>query len=458
MNYFMRVWAVALLPVIVASALFAFLMQSQTARFERTASQALSLGLTTDRKEALSHYVAIARRAIESIPAIQSQPSLSHQEATKLMLDNMLFGADGYYYAYQLDGVNRVHASQPHLVGQNLIDRQDANGDPLIRNLINAARQGTGYHSYLWNRPSTQLEAGKIGYAELIPEWDWMLGTGVYTDHIDAQVAELESQVASEFRQMYLTLFVLMLLALAATSALVSGIRFSEGRAANIRLRELASQLVQVQEIERKRISLELHDGIGQSMVSAMYALDNATHAASSDKKVDLIERAREIIASGVDEIRRISRGLRPAALDDLGLAEAVRQLARSFEASTNIQVELELEAIGDRLLGTTKTTLYRMVQEALNNTAKHAKATKVKISLKPQLRRVLLEVSDNGSGFSKREILDAPYGGSRAEEGANGIGLRGMIERIESEGGRVSIDSAVGAGTKLSAFVPVIP
>ena len=82
MNYFMRVWAVALLPVIVASALFAFLMQSQTARFERTASQALSLGLTTDRKEALSHYVAIARRAIESIPAIQSQPTLSHQENT----------------------------------------------------------------------------------------------------------------------------------------------------------------------------------------------------------------------------------------------------------------------------------------------------------------------------------------------------------------------------------------
>lgn len=214
------------------------------------------------------------------------------------------------------------------------------------------------------------------------------------------------------------------------------------------RLRELGRQLVSAQEEERARVSRELHDEAGQSLTALKIHLE-LLHGELPAGATDLGARLREAVAlveATVDRVRALAQDLRPPALDTLGLNRTLEGFCRTFAHRTHLPVEysgVELPSLRDAA----QICLYRFLQEALTNAAKHARASRVRVRLEAHPGAARLAVEDDGAGFDAARAL----GGAEA----GGLGLVGMRERIELLEGRLEIRSAPGAGTVIAAVVP---
>ena len=162
--------------------------------------------IETNKKELKAH-LRMGRTAIKAL--YDADQNGENKEAAKAILKAMRFADDGYFFAYDSKGVNTLHAVKPSLEGKNLYGLKDGNGVPVIAGLIDAAKGGDGFLYFSWHKPSINGPAPKLGYAEYLPKWDWVLGTGIYIDDIDQQVvqdkAEIEEQIHN---QLYFVLLV----------------------------------------------------------------------------------------------------------------------------------------------------------------------------------------------------------------------------------------------------------
>lgn len=208
--------------------------------------------------------------------------------------------------------------------------------------------------------------------------------------------------------------------------------------------RDAVRRVVEAQELERARLARELHDETGQALTSILLGLKPLEQTALSDETVAAVASVRELVVSTLQDVRRLAVELRPSALDDFGLVSAVERLAETFREQTGMQVDLETQLGEERLPGAVETALYRIVQEALTNIVKHAEASRVSILLTRKDGSALAVVEDDGLGFDP--------GAARDE----GLGLVGMRERVALVGGRLRIESAMGAGATLVAEVPL--
>lgn len=203
-------------------------------------------------------------------------------------------------------------------------------------------------------------------------------------------------------------------------------------------------KVVEAQELERKRLARELHDETGQALTSILLGLKSLEQALDSDEAREGVASLRDLVVSTLQDVRRLAVELRPSALDDFGLAPALERLVDTYGRQAAVPVHLEIRLGDDRLPAEIETTLYRMVQEALTNVAKHADATSISIVLTRTASSVRLVVEDDGAGFEP--------GGARG----GGLGLPGMRERVALLDGRLRVESAHGKGTTLVAEVPV--
>ncbi|WP_152665409.1 GAF domain-containing sensor histidine kinase [Mycobacterium sp. UM_Kg1] len=207
-------------------------------------------------------------------------------------------------------------------------------------------------------------------------------------------------------------------------------------------------QVIQAQEIERRRLAGDIHDGISQRLVTLSYRLDAAARAVGSDPDEASVqlEAARELAGLTLQETRVAISGLRPPVLDDLGLTGGLASLAQSIP-----QLTIELELAETRLPEHIELALYRIAQEGLQNVVKHAAATTVRLSFTitadPDTAR--LEIVDDGVGF---DTFEHPVGGDEM----GGYGVLSMAERAELVGGRLNIRSRPGAGTAVTATIPI--
>jgi PAS domain S-box-containing protein len=219
-------------------------------------------------------------------------------------------------------------------------------------------------------------------------------------------------------------------------------------RASENRLRSLSSQLLTVQENERKRISREIHDSIGQTLSAIKFSLENKLSQmgkGSAPSGVSL-ESIISLTQNGIEESRRIQMDLRPSILDDLGIISTLSWFSRMFQQTySDIRIEKEIDIQENEVPETIKSVIYRISQEALNNIAKHSKASLVSLSLKKREDTIELTVQDNGKGFDLKSALSA-------ESYQKGLGLSSMRERTEISGGFFSIESTVGKGTTIRA------
>ena len=212
----------------------------------------------------------------------------------------------------------------------------------------------------------------------------------------------------------------------------------------------LLDKIITAQEDERRRISRELHDEIGQSLTSLLVGLRAAEEEHDAGGICDRISDLRKITANTLQEVQRLARGLRPSVLDDFGLEEAIARYAADFTSTYGIQVDVTQDGgTRDRLPPTVETALYRIVQEALTNVGKYAKASTVSILLQRNRDQIQLIVEDDGQGFDAQVMLQ------RAVAGAH-LGLHGMRERAALLNGSISIESSPGTGTTIYVEIPV--
>jgi len=217
-------------------------------------------------------------------------------------------------------------------------------------------------------------------------------------------------------------------------------------------MRRLSRGILSAQEEERKRISRELHDVIAQMLTGINVRLttlkmDAAANTRGLGRK---ISRTQRLVEKSVDIIHRFARDLRPAVLDDLGLIPALHSFMKSFAREAGIRVSLTAFAGVEELNGARRTVLYRVAQEALNNVARHAHASRVAVSIQKLPHAVRMQIKDNGKAFDVGSVWHS----KRIQR----LGLIGMRERVETVGGRFTIVSAPGQGTTIEAQIPFNP
>ncbi len=212
----------------------------------------------------------------------------------------------------------------------------------------------------------------------------------------------------------------------------------------------LLQRIIEVQEEERKRIARELHDDFAQTLTALTINLETAlqTLPPSMAPLKEHMIRVQDLTTMTLGQAHRWIQDLRPRVLDDLGLVPAIRWFAESRSEASGIQVQLDVSGFRWRLPIELETTLFRTIQEAINNVVKHAQARHVCIRLDFTGSRIIAEIRDDGIGFDPQVFLISP-------EGMRGIGLLGMRERVTLVGGQMTIDSRPGQGTHIQIEVP---
>jgi PAS domain S-box-containing protein len=235
---------------------------------------------------------------------------------------------------------------------------------------------------------------------------------------------------------------------------LMSVADISDQKRAEDTMRELSSRLVNRQESERKFVAQELHDGIGGKLTAVKYSIEKIIKELQGKPhplKASLND-ILSIVHDTIDETQRIYRNLHPAILDDLGLNAALHSLCREFmEVYDNISVEARFEVPEEQIQPSLRILIYRILQEALNNVAKHSQASRVEVSLRlVKKSRVELVVKDNGKGFdiAEDQTMDSQK---------RGVGLENIKERTIIFGGVLEIQSAAGQGTAIRVSWPAL-
>ena len=224
---------------------------------------------------------------------------------------------------------------------------------------------------------------------------------------------------------------------------------FLESEVMHEKLHGLARQIMSAQEEVRSEISRELHDVVVQTLVGINVELATLGKGATVGLRAlkERIHRTQRLVENSVNSVHRFARDLRPAALDDLGLIPTLQAYTTSLAQRKNLKIQMTAIAGVEALGAPKRTALFRVAQEALTNIARHARATRVRISITRASGLIRMEVSDNGCSFNVDKVLHA--------KSRHHLGLIAMKERIEMVRGTLAINSVRGRGTTVRAEVP---
>ena len=270
---------------------------------------------------------------------------------------------------------------------------------------------------------------------------------------LNASNEELED-VFNQFRSRLILVLAVSLtfgvvLAASATVYLVRLARDAESRFREIvkaqhELKELSARLVEMQEKERRTLSRELHDEVGQSLSAVLMEIGNlsAVLPAGNPELRSHLDSIKKLAENSVKVVRNMALLLRPSMLDDLGLVPALQWQAREVSRRTGIEVDVSAETVADDLPEDHKTCIYRVAQEALHNCSQHSGARTARLNVVQDEHRIVLDIQDDGKGFDSRTV--------------RGMGLLGMEERITHLGGTFQVRSKPGQGATLHIELPL--
>ena len=310
-----------------------------------------------------------------------------------------------------------------------------------------------------WTPAEKVSQSARFLRREVLPRREAVLAIAEEIEQLNnanfaAQQAEVTRRHASLRSDLYKLLWQSLALGIIVALTAVIRLRILERRSeeqrriaqeAERQMRDLSQQLVATQEEERKKLSRELHDHVGQVLTALRMELGCIDRLRTpSDRRLgEAVAECRGLVNEMVHSVRDLALGLRPSMLDDFGLQAAlewhVRDLARRYSLPVDLDVEGQLEGLPDQY----RTCVYRIVQEALTNSVRHAKATRVRVHVAGGLDSLKVVVADDGVGFDRGQHL-------------TGLGLRGMEERVREIGGTITIQSAPKRGTTLEVRLPL--
>jgi len=308
-----------------------------------------------------------------------------------------------------------------------------------------------------WRSDLRQQRAYQFIGQQLIPWRTRIFEISARISSLDERKLALENvAVATRFQSLESRLVWLVSLSLVAgvLMSLVCGwyilrlerqarLRYEALARSRLELEGLSARLVEAQEEERRSISRELHDEVGQSLGALLVEVGQLAKLVPPEDRVTQaqIAQIRSVAESAVKSIRDIALLLRPPMLDDLGLVPALEWQAREISRRSDMEVEVHSENVSETLGDETKVTVYRLVQEALNNAATHASAKNAKVTIAQKSDKITIEINDDGHGFDPGR--------------QRGMGILGMEERVRRLGGTLRIESAPGKGATVKAQLP---
>lgn len=291
--------------------------------------------------------------------------------------------------------------------------------------------------------PETTIAAFKLGARDLL-----LRGPGVLTELVfslnnalkQADTQRLATRLDAELEQLNHSLAQQVADRTRELEREVQVRREAESRAEDhaARSQALSNRLLRVQEDERRALAQELHDQVGQLLTGLRFLLEAAQQAAPSEKLTEALSVSKDLLRG----VRELTLQLRPRLLDDFGLRPALEWQAKLFQGQTNIAVDLEVSLPETRLAPELETTVFRMVQEALTNVARHSGARHAAVTVTADDAAVQVEITDRGRGFDAAAAL-----GQRQS-----LGLAGLTERVRLAGGQLELFSQAGQGTRLHA------
>jgi len=449
-------WKLLLLttvPVLGALSLVAATMQHQTLKLARQERQLVEEAYLHSKETELRHYVQLADTALAQIGR-SDQSEAEQQRQALAVLAGMKFGEDGYFFVYDRQGKVLLDAQQMGQPGVDLCDPNSPDGEVPARAILAKAQEGGGFVRYPWQKPSTQQTVPKLGFVSSVPAWGWVLGTGLYLDDVEDALRKIEATAQDNIRATRTRIYAIAALCIVLIGVAGLALNISDHRVASAKLKRLARRVVHSQEDERVRVARELHDGVVQVLVSSKYMLETVQlsmpgapeQGRSPSGPRQLLDQGLQRLNDALVEIRRVSHGLRPALLDDLGLAPALSLMVEQVRAHCGFALHFRTEGEPATLPTAHSTALFRVAQEALANARVHAQPTRVDVVLRFSPRQVRLLVRDDGRGFALRKVQS---------DGQGGIGLRNMRERIEGLDGRFVVASG-RRGTVVRAVLPL--
>jgi len=442
-TYGQKIFLLATLPLILSMAILSLLVTNEARVMQQREIAGLEAQLIATKREELKNYLSIARTAFGPIYGNALPDDEVAKTRVAQILAAMTYGSDGFFFVYDYDGKNIVSPRQTWLIEKNWAGLTDAEGTPVVDTLIEMARQGSGFHTYVWPKPSSARDGRMITYVIGLQDWRWAIGTGVFIDDVLASVAAARETTEERVRRTFI--YIGAITAAAVLVVFLSGLflNLRERRLADAKLKSLTQRIFETQEEERGRVARELHDSISQMLVGVRYTLELARKRLSSGdaRASDSLGQGIDNLNSAIQEVRRISRDLRPGVLDDLGLGPALQALTEDFGKRTGIETKFETVVFRNRLDQDAKIALYRIAQEALTNIERHSGATKVTMFVRGTKSGAILRIEDNGRGMPMNRN--------------DGLGLRNMAERVERLDGTLRILSS-RTGTLIEAQVPL--
>ena len=368
---------------------------------------------------------------------------------------------------YLLDTASQASAYRSKLVAYHLeSEEMIVELEPLLRESDPAQyRELKGQLDEYWRAyaplfdGTTEINRYDFLRREIVPRRDAVLQISAEIETINNRTLRAQQLAAGDRQRelhQYLTGTLAASLALGLTVAIIAVIRIRvlEGRTeqqhgrtqqAEEELRRLSNQLVRTQEEERKSLSRELHDEVGQMLTALRMEIGRAerAQAVGSPAFAQTITESKALIDRMMRMVRDLAMGLRPSMLDDLGLEPALSWQAREFSRRYNVPVDLSVDGDLERLPDPQRTCVYRVVQEALTNCAKHSAATDIQVKVVRGRARLDVSVRDNGVGMA-------------STTSHRGLGLTGIKERVKDINGATSIETRPGGGTVVHITLPV--
>ena len=330
----------------------------------------------------------------------------------------------------------------------------------LLANLeqLFAEQQGTLNPVLLWSREERRRQAWRFLNQEVLPQRARILETSQQIDRWNSQ------QLGAADREMFRSFAGLQarqtqLLAIALTAGLLLSLasalyllrleqegrrRYQELARSRGELEELSARLVDAQETERRSISRELHDEVGQSLGALLVEVGRLAASVPADNTQikGHVDTIRSVAETTVQTVRNIALLLRPSMLDDLGLTAALEWQGREVSRRSEMEVEVQSAEVAEKIPDEYRICIYRLVQEALHNAERHSSAKNARVTVEQTAHQIRVTVFDNGRGFDPQRV--------------RGLGILGMEERVRRLGGILTIDSKPGSGTTLQAEFPL--
>ena len=386
---------------------------------------------------------------------IRSDLYLSGTDVRDYLLEPQAGKADGHRYTLLETRKDMDAALQQYL---HLLSRSEAQPFQVFTEQL-AAYWRILEPTFGWTAERRQMAGYAFLRDEVFPRRTSMLAIADQIGRFnEAQLNSGKLAVQRGFRQFRSRLMVTVVLTIALGFVLAifstrkilqlestSAQHYTEMSHARVELKRLSARLLEAQEEERRLISRELHDEVGQALTGVLVEMANLSNLirnreeAALSKKVDEIKR---LLEESIGVVRNMALLLRPSMLDDLGLVPALQWQAREASKRSGLWVKVAAEDVSDELTEDHKTCIYRIVQEALHNIVQHANARNVRITVTQERERLLLSIQDDGRGFNPPQ--------------ERGMGLIGMEERVSALGGRLVVESASGEGTLLRVALPL--